>query len=503
MAKQARLSAQSWEQHRDRILRLYQDHPLDYVMRVMDEEHNFKASKNAFKKKLGRWSAPRKRKKHTAEPSTDEIRSQDCCSYEVISISSTSDRSSVESDSETDEPPRTYNPDGYTNSSASFSVGASALSRDSSKETPTNAYSLVDTASPMKLRCQTPRVLADQQRDITFCSGLFLSKLFQVDEIPSDQEMEFVLNSMFEEYAEMRNVAALQRLLAAYYSMFGPSHRSYLVQRKRYCGLAISIFGPRKASAVHFQKAIHTLTQSNVVLTCRLSLESDVRVALSLWQGGCLDDQALLSIVTKLEGLYEWRQAQICRAFGTKLAVLEGWASPPNRDSPVSIDGAATLAMSQWMISILNALLELLKRPTLEIEELRFVDKCMECLRSWQRNLNFTNLFTASFWESVRSLYDTFIRMDLISPLSKSKAYFAGICCISGMQWFNKCGQSDMVKIWYGRLNDRISRKSLENKIEYDDRVYELVHQVRSLNLHGVPIPSELFMDNEVAFPRS
>ena len=50
-----RIPPRVWERHRETILSLYEDHSLVEVMAHMQREHNFNATKMAYKKKLGRW----------------------------------------------------------------------------------------------------------------------------------------------------------------------------------------------------------------------------------------------------------------------------------------------------------------------------------------------------------------------------------------------------------------------------------------------------------------
>lgn len=59
-----RLSTRLWERHRATILRLYLDqgHKLNEVMSLMEEQHDFQASRTAYKKKLGRWGISKRLK---------------------------------------------------------------------------------------------------------------------------------------------------------------------------------------------------------------------------------------------------------------------------------------------------------------------------------------------------------------------------------------------------------------------------------------------------------
>ncbi|MCJ1271319.1 hypothetical protein MMC22_011219 [Lobaria immixta] len=54
-------STQDWENQKAKIVDLYESNELKDTMKVMEEQHGFKATLNQYKKQLGKWGLDNKR----------------------------------------------------------------------------------------------------------------------------------------------------------------------------------------------------------------------------------------------------------------------------------------------------------------------------------------------------------------------------------------------------------------------------------------------------------
>ncbi|MCJ1330030.1 hypothetical protein MMC10_006711 [Thelotrema lepadinum] len=371
----ARLAPKVWERHRKMILELYETHSLGEVMSFMEKQHDFKASKMAYKKKLGRWKTNKKQ----PEASQEDEEQPDEQAKEVSAVSAPlrlvdagapgfnnkeisnvlenfqrfiGNRAVPAEHSRTAEETtedvfqghinpgranklpndrssaaRTQTSDNDTND-----LAPATIEDDESDRPQTSAPSRVDSPAYWLPESEVAPEGRHKVLQLGRLHEQFFGTLFGVSTLPPFCEVIGTLASLFDQYANTKDIFQLERILSLYDFMLVPSNPVRLKQVIRFCRIASKSEELKEEHARLFVRTMDALADKASVSGPSWDLPDDVETAATFWLAGHLDGDKLLDVVAKISRFYAHDRPGLCPGVEPYLVLAklgktedEGW----------------------------------------------------------------------------------------------------------------------------------------------------------------------------------
>ncbi|KAI4148360.1 MAG: hypothetical protein LQ340_005117 [Diploschistes diacapsis] len=404
-----RLSPKIWERNRALILRLYETHSLAEVIGTMERRHGFKASKMAYKKKLGRWGATKKQQQQQEEGVSlvgDDVSSEGTREHPVA----------IEADAvaATPEPePETA----VTTSEATMDT----IPVDPGAEDVSDSYE------------------AGQFGDLQ--EKLFGS-LFSDSRMPSKEKVRNALDALFEQHMKSMDLFSVQRILSAYDFVFGPESALCLERTRGFCVVASAVEEPVADHARLYIRTIAILSDNTAALGESWNPSADVKAAINFWLSELIDGEMLLRLTARISRLYARDKPGLCPALEPYLELAER--------CPLS-DRADMLIWSS-LEKMLQAMYDRLKSIPLSDEEDHFVTRLLTFV--WRKEQS-DKTFLAHGMGLVR-IYDQ------IKDSMHISANFHGIllACIMIQAYIRDANcppnRDMLIPNWFGAMRERM-----------------------------------------------
>ena len=411
-----RLAPKVWERHRKTILRLYEDHSLAEVMDFMEREHGFVATAMAYKKKLGRWKTTKKH--HGEEREVDEAQSDvrtpeastpippqaDClgtfetgtgevhCSvgnrhdgHSNVESMNRERSSTIEAAAEEHgslignlyERQSAAAAEAQNNANIRMDMARNTsrppASVDSHTPTPSGPVSTISPSPTVDpLQDEAERKLQIWQ--IGRLHDQFFGTLFGSGANPPFNEIIGTLASLFDRYANTRDIFQLERIVSLYDFMLTPGNPVRLRQCLRFCRIACKLEKPDENHARLFLSTLTKLTDQETISGPAWELPDDVDAAARFWLARLYDNDTLLNIIAKISKFYSQYRSGLVPAYEPYLFLARLSRTEEDRWDFIIIT---------CLEKVLGAIFDRLKGAPLSGEEDRFVTRTLMFL--WTR----------------------------------------------------------------------------------------------------------------------
>ena len=378
MATQAstRLSAARWSEYQSTILDLYINKglQLNEVRSHMERHHKFRASEMAYKKKLGRWRASKKRKQEIEtknELSNDNLLNMDTHEEDLLALPS---------------PPSSPSRDPFK-----VDYCASTFANDYSSQLLFTGQQAADTGSTGNefFATNLQDLMANHEYKWHGINTDPLLRQFFQSTVGGAQNthprlIKWTLDGLFDRYAAQHDLASLERIIAAYLFVFGPQDGTYHEKFKRFLEISAVPTDRDLQMLRKFKTSIKERLQAGGSPSDHSQLRQDVSQSLQFWYKSYLSDDELVSVMETLNQIYTANWSLLSSRYEPWLILFEKCLED-NQTERLLRQG--TLNSDVLIFAIRKILLAI--RDALEVAILDsdwpFVVRFMDSLWRWQQ----------------------------------------------------------------------------------------------------------------------
>lgn len=341
----------------------------------MEQNHKFQASEMAYKKKLGRWGASKKRKLDSESNNEISIDSHSATGTQVEDLPALP--SPPSSPTRAEPFGINYHHPGFTNDFSPELLLAGQQAQDS--ESAGSTYSATNLKD----------LMADHEyKWHGSTTDPLLKQFFQF--VPGGahtthrRQIKWALGKLFDKYAAQHDVVTLERILAAYVFLFGPQDGTYREKFDRFSTIS-SIPTERDLQMLNeFKDSIKIRLKAGNPPIDHKNLQQDVSQALQFWYKSYLSDDELVSVMETLNQLYTTNWSLLSSRYEAWLILFEQCLADNQTERWLRQGTLNSDVLIFAIRKILLATRDALEVPMLD-SDWPFVVRFMDSLWRWQQ----------------------------------------------------------------------------------------------------------------------